>query len=214
VQKYNLSPRWIENSVDYQTYLSQMLEKINRAQNGKEIIQKIDHIKLNYQRSVRIKKSYRINPDLPQVIRQIDKPQQWIVLTEDWCGDSAQNLPFIARMAGLNDKITLRILRRDQNLELMDRYLTSGKRAIPKLIAFDENGAELFNWGPRPEPAIRIFEGLKDRGLEKKEILTQLHQWYARDAGKTLERDFYEILENLHRERSKHKSTPQTLDVI
>jgi hypothetical protein len=206
VQKYSLSLRLIENSVDYQTYLSQMLEKINRAKNGEEIIQKIDHIKLNYQRSIRIQKSYRVNPDLLQVIRQIDKPQQWIVLTEDWCGDSAQNLPYIARMAGLNNKITLRILRRDQNPDLMERYLTSGKRAIPKLIAFDENGVELFNWGPRPASAIRLFEGLKDRGLEKKEIFTQLHQWYARDAGKTLEREFYAILENLHGERSKHKS--------
>ena len=206
MQKYNLSPRLIENSVDYQTYLFQMLEKINRAKNNEEIIQKIDHIKLNYQRSIRIRKSYRVNPDLLQVIRQIDKPQQWIVLTEDWCGDSAQNLPYIARMAGLNDKITLRILRRDQNPDLMERYLTSGKRAIPKLIAFDENGAELFNWGPRPEPAIRLFEGLKDQGLEKKDILTQLHQWYARDAGKTLEREFYAILEDMHKESSKHKS--------
>ncbi len=139
MQKYNLSPQWIENAVDYQTYLHQMLEKIDRAQNGEEIIEKIDHIKLNYQRSIRIQKSYRVNPDLLQVIRQIDKPRQWIVLTEDWCGDSAQNLPFIARMAGLNEKVTLRILLRDQNPDLMDRYLTSGKRAIPKLIAFDEN---------------------------------------------------------------------------
>jgi len=206
VQKYNLLQQWIENAVDYQTYLSQMLEKIKRAKNGEEIIEKIDHIKLNYQRSIRIQKSYRINPDLLQLIRQITKPQLWIVLTEDWCGDSAQNLPYIARMAGLNDKISLRILPRDQNLDLMDRYLTSGKRAIPKLIAFDENGVELFNWGPRPEPAIKLFEALKDKGLEKKEIFTQLHQWYARDAGKTLEWEFYAILDNLHREHGKHKS--------
>ncbi len=206
MQQYNLSPRLIENAVDYQTYLFQMLEKINRAQNGEVKIEKLDHIKLNYQRSIRIQKSYRVNPDLLQVIQQIAKPQQWIVLTEDWCGDSAQNLPYIVRMAGLNDKITLRILRRDQNPDLMDHYLTSGKRAIPKLIGFDENGVELFNWGPRPEPAIRLFEGLKDQGLEKKEILTQLHQWYARDAGKTLEQEFYAILGNLQRERGRHKS--------
>ena len=43
-------------------------------------------------------------------IDKIEDNQLWMVITENWCGDSAQNLPYIARIASLNKKIELRII--------------------------------------------------------------------------------------------------------
>ena len=59
----------------------------------------------------------------------------WLVLTEAWCGDAAQSLPIINKMAEVSDNITLRLILRDENLDVMDQFLQNGRsRSIPKLI--------------------------------------------------------------------------------
>ena len=71
---------------------------------------------------------------------RIDHPQLWMVLTEPWCGDSAQCLPCLDILAEIHAYITMRFLLRDDNLDIMDHYLTDGKRSIPLLVAFDPEG--------------------------------------------------------------------------
>ena len=111
-----------------------------------------------------------------------------MVITEDWCGDSAQNLPYIASIAELNNNIDLRIVLRDENPDIMDHYLTNGiSRSIPILVAFNEAGEELFIWGPRPEEAQEVIDELKSSGAEKKDYMEKLHLWYARNRGKNIE---------------------------
>ncbi len=106
--------------------------------------------KLNLSRSTRVEKQFVPSDEIIEAIKNISAPQLWIVLTESWCGDSAQNLPVLAKISELNKNVEFRILPRDSNLEIMDHYLTNGTRSIPKLIAFNEDGKELFLWGARP----------------------------------------------------------------
>lgn len=129
---------------------------------------------------------------------KITSPQIWMLITEDWCGDSAQNIPYIFKLAECNNNISLRLIPRDENPDIMDMYLTDGKsRSIPKLVAFDENGNELFQWGPRPEEAIKLVKDLKEQGFSKEEFEKKLHLWYAKNKGKNLEEEFIEILKAL-----------------
>ncbi len=119
----------------------------------------------------------------------------WIVLTEDWCGDSAQNLPYIAKFAALNKNIDLRILLRDDNLDIMDLYLTNGKsRSIPKLIAIDSDGNELFVWGPRPAVIQDMVKAWQIEGKSKEIWQHELHSFYAKNKGKHLEEEFIKLL--------------------
>lgn len=151
--------------------------------------------KLNLHRTLRIHKTYRIGDDLKLFLESIDSPQTWMVLTEHWCGDSAQNLPFIAEIAKQNSFIDLRILERDKNLDIMDKYLTNGKsRSIPKLVAFDEDGNELFQWGPRPQTAQSLYSELIEKDIPKDERNRQLHLWYSKNKGKAIEKEFEELL--------------------
>lgn len=80
-----------------------------------------------------------------------------IVLTEDWCGDALLNNPVLLRIAEAAD-MDVRMVLRDQNLELMDQYLTNGtSRAIPIFIFIDQEGTEIGVWGPRaPEVQARV----------------------------------------------------------
>jgi len=125
---------------------------------------------------------------------KIKEKQQWIVITESWCGDSAQIVPVVAKLAQLNSQIDLKILLRDSNLDFMDLYLTNGGRAIPKLIVYDENNVELFQWGPRPNAARELFNRLKNEGMEKSEINKELHLWYGRNRGREVEREIVELI--------------------
>jgi hypothetical protein len=79
----------------------------------------------------------------------------------------------------------------------MDKYLTNGARAIPKLIAFDEQENEFFQWGARPKEAQDLVTQLKNEGKSKTEFLEALHLWYGKNRGKNLETEFLEILQKL-----------------
>lgn len=188
----------VQKGMTYREYIYQMAEKAARAASiNLEDDPLLYYTRLNFQRSSRIQKTYRLSAKLQTLIRQVEKPQLWMVLTEDWCGDSAQSLPIIAKMTEYNRNIHLRILPRDENPDIMDHYLTNGTRGIPKLVAFNETGNELFTWGPRPAEAAELYKRLKMSGKEREEIYRELQKWYTRDRGKSLEKEFIGILENL-----------------
>lgn len=78
-----------------------------------------------------------------------EKKLRVIVLTEDWCGDSMLNVPILLKLAEAAE-MDVRFLYRDENLELMDQYLTNGTtRSIPIFIFLNQDGEEEAVWGPR-----------------------------------------------------------------
>ena len=178
--------------VTYKNFVNQFKDQVNVIDinllddNDKEYF---EYRKLNFQRSSRLEKTFVPSEETRQIFSNIIKKQKWILITESWCGDSAQNLPIIAKLAELNSLIDFKIVLRDSNLDFIDLYLTNGGRAIPKLIVFDENENELFRWGPRPVKAQNLFTKLKNEGQNKSDIYNQLHLWYGRNRGKEVEQE-------------------------
>ncbi|WP_042222734.1 thioredoxin family protein [Oceanobacillus manasiensis] len=96
-----------------------------------------------------------------------NKQLRAIVLTEDWCGDAMLNIPILLHLAEAG-QIDVRMLLRDQNLELMDNYLTNGKsRSIPIVIFIDQDGNEVAKWGPRAERIQEFVSESQDKLPEK-----------------------------------------------
>jgi len=151
--------------------------------------------KLNLHRSRRIEKYYRVSSELKSEIQKIDSLQIWMVITENWCGDSAQNIPYFNKMAELNPNIYLKLILRDSNLDIMDQYLTNGTRSIPVLVAFDEDGNELFKWGPRPRELMDLIKVWKSDSCTKHELLEKIHLWYGRNRGKNIEAEFIKMIQ-------------------
>jgi hypothetical protein len=89
--------------------------------------------------------------------------------------------------------LSLRILQRDENPELMDRYLTNGSRSIPIVIALDEEFNELGHWGPRPTELQAWVMANKDT-MPKPERYKEVRRWYARDRGETTIREVAAVL--------------------
>jgi hypothetical protein len=115
-----------------------------------------------------------------------------LAIAEDWCGDASNTLPVLARLAELAPGLELRLLKRDEHPELMDRYLTNGSRSIPIVIALDEQFQEVGHWGPRPRALQRWVMDELGRGRLKGEIYPEIRKWYARDRGETTVREVLE----------------------
>ncbi len=111
-----------------------------------------------------------------------------LALSEDWCMDTSNTLPFLARFAEAVPGVELRVLGRDANPEVMDRYLTNGARAIPVVVALDGDFRELGHWGPRPAELQAWVMANKDV-MPKDQRLLETRKWYARDRGETTIRE-------------------------
>ena len=139
---------------------------------------------LNEHRMKRLDKTTQLNPELVTALEAIDRKQTWLVLTEGWCGDAAQILPMLAKMADAAPNVELRLVLRDEHLDLMDQYLTNGGRSIPKLIVVDaETYEEKGTWGPRPAVMQEMVMARKnDPNAEPySEFVKKAQLWYARD---------------------------------
>jgi len=124
-------------------------------------------------------------------------PGRWylLALSEDWCGDAVNALPWVARLAEAAPGVELRVLERDENPDLMDAHLTDGtSRSIPVVIAYDEEFREQGWWGPRPS---ELQEWVMEEGMElpTRERYARVRRWYARDRGRTILEEVLVLLE-------------------
>lgn len=128
-------------------------------------------------------------------LRATGREWKLLVLSEDWCGDASNTVPVLARFAEAAG-VELRILKRDEHLELMDRYLTNGSRSIPIAIVLDEEFQPVAEWGPRPEE-LQEFVIREKRADERPvaEIYKDTRRWYARDRGETTLKELLERIE-------------------
>jgi hypothetical protein len=146
---------------------------------------------LNDKRMKRLDKTIQISEETKEAFQQIKQKQTWLILTEGWCGDAAQNIPVIYKMAEVNENIDLKIVLRDEHLALMDLFLTNGGRAIPKLIAVDEEQNVLYTWGPRPAEAPKMLAEYKEMpGVKDSELKKDLQVWYNKNKGQSIQQDF------------------------
>jgi len=92
-----------------------------------------------------------LDPETVRTFKSLPQPLRVLVLAEDWCGDVVANLPILGRILKEAPLLDVRVFYRDQNLDLMQRWLNQGKfQSIPVFVFFDENFQELGHWIERP----------------------------------------------------------------
>jgi hypothetical protein len=200
MNKTELLATTLEKGISYSTYLKLTEELLSQGKttgpnHGADYVH---YTNLNLHRMKRLDKTVEINTELKTLITQIKTPQTWLVISEAWCGDAAQNVPLLQKMADLSENIDLKIILRDENLEVMDLYLTNGGRSIPKLIALkNENLNELYSWGPRPATIQTVMNELKAANVtEISEIVEKIQIAYNHDKAQSIQNEMVEILTN------------------
>jgi len=135
-----------------------------------------------------------------QALKELESSvRNWnlLVLSEDWCGDAVNLVPVMARLASEASNLDLRVLPRDENLDIMDAHLTNGRsRSIPIVVLLDENFMEKGWWGPRPRP---IQEWFMETGINMTSEERSMHtrHYYAKDKGKTLVCELLELISSV-----------------
>jgi len=146
----------------------------------------LNYVRLNRSRMKRWDAQMVLDKKLEKQLTQISQPQHWIIISEPWCGDAAHIVPFLVKMAEQNELLTYEIQLRDTEPFLIDKYLTNGAKAIPKLIVRDSAGDDTFVWGPRAAAAQKLANDLKSSHAAKADILDALQRWYNQDKGESL----------------------------
>lgn len=177
----------LNQSMSYTEYMELMesLTLTGQASGPNQTESLVGYTKLNKQRMTRLAKTNSIDETVHQRMQAITTPQTWLVITESWCGDAAQSIPLIQKMAEVNEQITVRYVLRDENLELMDQFLFRGGRSIPKLIMLNDQFEVIGTWGPRPQAAQMLFDEWKKEENPRpySEFSVELQKWYLQDKG-------------------------------
>lgn len=182
----------LDRAFDYASYRQQIRDLLaeGKSTGTKQSEALTKYSKLNESRMKRLDKTYKPSEGIDKAVDSLSESWIWLVLTEGWCGDAAQNVPLMQKIAERSaGKIELRLLLRDENLDLMDAYLTNGGRSIPKLICLRATDhQELGTWGPRPAPVQEMVMAHKEKPEEDFATFAEkVHAWYARDKARTFE---------------------------
>lgn len=186
-------------AIDFVAYknLLDTLMSAGKTTGGDQSEAMVAYAKLNLQRMKRVAKTTVLNDYFSRLPENFEA-QKWLILTEGWCGDAAQITPVLEKIAKNSaGKIEIRYLLRDENLTLMDHFLTNGGRAIPKLIVLNDAFEVMANWGPRPPAAQALVNAAKTEGLAYEDWSERLHKWYSDDKTVDIQSDIELLLKNL-----------------
>ncbi len=201
-----ITKKTIDSALNYEEYFSK-LEKLyeeGKTSGPEQSEELIAYSKLNFSRMKRLSKTIELGQELKDALENCSEPMIWLVLTEAWCGDAAQSIPLLGKIAKENSCIDLKLIFRDENLDIMDQFLTNGGRSIPKLIALRNSDLKVLGtWGPRPKAAQDLVNQLKEQNLEKEEWITQIQMWYTKDKTTHQQKEIVEALKAWHEESNK-----------
>ncbi|MBB1192970.1 thioredoxin family protein [Flavobacterium sp. SOK18b] len=189
------------NSLSYAEYRKKITDLLlEKKSTG--LTQSIDltrYSELNETRMKRLDKTIVLTERTIQELQALQEEYIWLVISEGWCGDAAQLLPIYHKMAEATDKIDLKIVIRDENLEFMDCFLTNKSRSIPILVIIKkETGGVLGHWGPRPKAATDlVLEYKKEFGVIDETLKTNLQLWYHHDKGLSTQNELMNLMREL-----------------
>ena len=187
----------LKKAISYASYRKLISDLIASGKSSGPIQSKdlLNYSKLNDRRMTRLDKTIQLSQDILLRLKKIDKPITWLVLTEGWCGDAAQTLPVISKIADESDLITLKIIFRDEHEQLMSQFLTNGGKSIPKLLVLNSQNKVLNTWGPRPNTATKMVQDYKNKyGQLDAAFKQQLQVWYNKDKGVNIQEDMLGLL--------------------
>jgi len=189
----------LENSLTYSDYKTKITELFQKGLvTGNDQNEKLLHYtELNEARVRRLDKTLQLTAEVKASLENLNNEQIWLVISEGWCGDSAQLIPIFNKMAEVSDRIELRIVLRDENDDLMNQFLTNGTRSIPLLILLDKETLTVIGkFGPRPQEARQLILDYKsEHGHVDETAKTNLHKWYTEDKGISTQNEIMALLQ-------------------
>ena len=115
--------------------------KFNQGMSTQEYI---DQIKVNKRPFLDVYDAIEIPSDTGSLFDGLTEPVRLAVFTADWCGDAVSTTPAILRLAESNNKISLKVFNRDDELALTDSFLPENRAGtVPVFVVFDSSMNEI-----------------------------------------------------------------------
>jgi len=193
----NIIKNSLEKAISYATYrdLVTALLKKGKSTGPNQSEDLLHYSKLNNSRMKRLDKTFSLSDKTISCTQNLNNKYTFLVISEGWCGDAAQVLPVINKVADASENIDLKIVLRDENEALMNLFLTNGGKAIPKLVLLDAENNVINSWGPRPSEATKMVVEQKEKfGVLDADFKERLQVWYNTDKGQNIERDLLQLL--------------------
>jgi len=187
----------LTKGISYTSYRSLvknlLIQKKSTGKNQTEAI--LNFSILNDRRMDRLDKTLKVSSETLKSMNLLEKKFTFLVIAEGWCGDAAQILPVLNKIAESSSKIDLKIVLRDENPELMNQFLTNGNQSIPKIIIIDNNNNVINSWGPRPSIAAKMVLDYKEKnGSIDADLKKNLQLWYNKDKGVNTQKEILKLL--------------------
>jgi len=177
--------------------LSEQLVAEKRTTGPNQTEALLKYTELNWVRMHRMNKTLSILPEIKEKVEVLNEKYIALVITEAWCGDGAQNLPAIAKICELSDNLELKVIFRDEHLDIMNRYLTNGAMSIPIVILLKKDTLEEVGvWGPKPKAALDILANFKANPEMPRDVFyKELHTWYAKNKSIDVQYEFMQLFD-------------------
>jgi hypothetical protein len=196
----NYSNIFVKDGLTYEAYRYLIVERLSagKTTGSDDTPEMLHYTKMNMHRMARVDKTISLTPEFLAVLQAIKEKYRLLVISEGWCGDAAQIVPLFKKIeAAAPDHFELRLVLRDQQLELIDMHLTNGGRAIPVLLVLSEQGEVLRQWGPRPAVLKPLLAQWKTESDDMMVTAEKLHGWYAKDKTRSTQQELIEVFKTL-----------------
>ncbi|MFN2327108.1 MAG: thioredoxin family protein [Gemmatimonadales bacterium] len=124
-------------------------------------------------------------------------PGRWrfLVVAVDACGDSANTIPYLARLVEASDHLDLRVVSPADGAWVMASHPTEdGRAATPTVILLDESGTERGCWVERPYPLRKVLQEQR-AGTIPGSFTEVITAWRRDDQGRSTFEDMIALLE-------------------
>jgi hypothetical protein len=127
-----------------------------------------------------------VTADLMTRMRALPDRRRILVVAEDWCVDSANTIPYIARLVdGAPERLEMRVIDSTIGAPVMQAHRTpDGRASTPTVVVFGEDGHLIGAWVERPS-ALQAWRMEEKTRLSRHDLRDRTGEWYTQDAGKS-----------------------------
>lgn len=153
--------------------MESLKERFNQGQSFQEYLTAVKENQSLWENNYQ---QFEVSPETKKILSDIKQKFYVLAIAEDWCGDSVRNLPVMAKLVEALPDSELRVIRRDLNLDLMERYTIDGKKKIPTVVFLDPNFKEVAVWIEKPGNSWQLQERFKNEPDGKERYLEALKE--------------------------------------
>ena len=188
--------KYWNKAISFDEYFKKTEEIVNKKEEELTDDEKkmLKYYQLGVQRMSRMIKIYKPNEEQLQKLSEKNFKGKFLIISEGWCGDAGQTVPAVSLF--FQGKNEVRIIYRDENLDLIDQFLTNGTRSIPIVIILDENDNVITHWGPRPAHGAELLKKHKTdpKNDTKEQFYNDIQVYYSKNRGIDVINEILELI--------------------